>query len=134
MKPMLILTAVAGLAVLVPMAFSASPPDRLGARVAALEKEVHALQMRDRQLKAAVADTLRFSACGAAITADAFQGTWETIDLLSSATQSGKTYFGPQIPVDATIAGHDACEARVIRSQPVPPTTDAFGALLGSLP
>src|ERR671937_1610329 len=116
----MILAAVAGLAVLVPMAFSASPRDPLARRVAALERQMKALQKSDRELKAALADTLLFSACDAAITADAFQGTWQTIDLLSSATQSGKTYFGPQIPVDATIAGHDACEARVIRSQPVP--------------
>ena len=130
----LIVTAVAGLAVLVPMAFSASPPDRLGTRVAALEKEVKVLQKRDAQLKAAIADTLLFSACDVAVTADAFQGTWQTIDLLSMATQSGKTYFGPQSPIDDTVNGQPACAKWATRSSAVPPTTDVFDALLGSLP
>lgn len=131
----LVLAAVAGLAVLVPMAFSASPPDRLAARVAALERKVTALQRQDRELKLAVAQTVFFGACDVAITADALQGTWQMIDKLSSATRKGQTYFGPQSPVDDTVHRRDACQqAGVIRSQPVPPTTDVMGALLGSLP
>src|SRR4029453_4408327 len=34
--------------------------------------------------------------CQTAVIADAFQGTWNVIDQISSATQAGKTYFGAQ--------------------------------------
>lgn len=131
----LILTAVAGLAILVPMAFSESSRDPLAARVAALEKKTKVLQNEVRQLKAASGVELLLSACDMAITADAFQGTWQTIDQLSSATQSGKTYFGPQSPIDDTVAGQPAClRVGITRSQDVPPTTAMFDALLSSLP
>jgi hypothetical protein len=131
----LILSAVAGVAMLVPMAFSASSRDPLAVRVAALEKKVKALQRDEQQLKVASATELLFSACDMAIAADAFQGTWQTIDQLSSATQSGKTYFGPQSPIDDTVGGQAAClRAGVTRSQGVPPSTAVFDALLSSLP
>jgi hypothetical protein len=131
----LILAAVAGLAMLVPMAFSASSRDPLAARVAALEKRVKALQKEEKQLRAASDVELLLSACDVAITADAFQGTWQTIDKLSAATQSGKTYFGLQSPIDDTVAGKPAClSAGVTRSQAVPPDTAVFDALLSTLP
>jgi hypothetical protein len=131
----LVVTAVAGLAMLVPMAFSASSRDSLAARVKALEKKVKVLQRDEQQLKAASDLELFFSACDVAITADAFQGTWQTIDDLSTATRLGKTYFGPQSPIDDTLAGGPAClRAGVTRSQAVPPDTAVFDALLTSLP
>lgn len=131
----LILTAVAGAAILVPMAFSASSRDPLAARVAALEKKVAALQKDEQQLKAARGSDLLLTACDMAITADAFQGTWQTIDQLSSATHAGKTYFGAQSPIDDTVAGQPAClRVGVTRSQEVPPNTAVFDALLSSLP
>jgi outer membrane murein-binding lipoprotein Lpp len=131
----LILTAVAGAAILVPMAFSASSRDPLAARVAALEKKVKALQKDEQQLKAASDGGLLVSACDIAITADAFQGTWQTIDQLSLATHTAKTYFGAQSPIDDTVAGQPAClRVGVTRSQDVPPTTALFDTLLSSLP
>src|SRR5262249_55511457 len=64
-----------------------------------------------------------WSACDVVTTADALQGTWQTIDELSAATQAGKTYFGPQTPVDDTILGHHACVvSRVGRMYPWPRT------------
>jgi hypothetical protein len=131
----LILTAVAGAAILVPMAFSASSRDPLASRVAALEKKVKALQKDEQQLKAARGSDLLVSACDIAITADAFQGTWQTIDQLSLATRSGKTYFGAESPIDDTVAGQPAClRVGLTRSQEVPPNTALFDALLSSLP
>jgi hypothetical protein len=53
------------------------------------------------------------------------------IDQLSAATQSGKTYFGPQTPVDDTIAGQPLCKLiGVTRSHTPPPTAAPFSALL----
>ena len=70
-------------------------------------------------------------ACNTAITADGLQGTWQVIDQLSTATQAGKTYFGPQTPVSDTIAGQHICSAiGVTRSQALPPTSAPFSALL----
>jgi hypothetical protein len=71
-------------------------------------------------------------ACNTAITADGLQGTWRVIDELAAATQSGKTYFGPQTPVNDTIGGQGICAAiGVARAQGIPPTAAQFSALLG---
>jgi len=70
-------------------------------------------------------------ACNTAIAADGLQGTWQVIDQLSAATQAGKTYFGPQTPVDDSIGGvHICAEIGIPRSQALPPTTAPFSALL----
>jgi hypothetical protein len=127
----LVLAAVAGLAVFVPMAFPSSSPDPLGAQVRALSKQVKELQRRDRQLTLALAHSVDFSACSVAVSADAFQGTWQTIDELAKATALETTFFGPQTPV----FDNGVCDrAGIIRSQEVPPGSDVFGALLDSLP
>jgi len=112
---------------------SASAPASLVRRVTALEKEVKALQKQSNLTQGAVGFLTVWSACDAATTADALQGTWQTIDQLSVATQAGKTYFGPQVQVDDTFAGRDACSiARVGRTFPVlvPPSIGYFNNLL----
>lgn len=76
-------------------------------RIAALQKQVKALQGQVKTLqRRVVADegqlSLNFEGdtCLGAQVADAIQGTWVTIDQLSAATQSGKTYFGSQAQVN----------------------------------
>jgi hypothetical protein len=49
------------------------------------------------------------------------------IDQISTATQGGKVYFGPQVP----LADKGACaEFRITRSQSVPPTVSVFSSLV----
>jgi len=110
---------------------SASSPASLVRRVTALEKKVNALQKQSNLTQGAVGFLTFWSACDVVTTADALQGTWQTIDELSAATQAGKTYFGPQTPVDDTVLGHHACVvSRVGRMYPWPRTIGYFNNLL----
>jgi hypothetical protein len=103
----------------------------LARRVTALEKKVKALQTQATVTQAVVGGLTFWSVCSAVTTADALQGTWQTIDELSAATQAGKTYFGPQTRVDDTVAGKHACTlTRVGRSWAVPPSVTSFNYLL----
>jgi hypothetical protein len=102
--------------------------------VTALEKKVTALQKQSNLTLGAVGFLTFWSACDAVTTADALQGTWQTIDQLSAATQAGITYFGPQTPVDDTVLGHHACVvARVGRAFPWPRSIGYFNNLLRAL-
>jgi hypothetical protein len=68
--------------------------------------------------------------CEQAVVADAFQGTWNVIDQISTATQAGKTYFGPQTPISDT----QACtNIGLTRSSGVPPTAAVFSSLVSLL-
>lgn len=112
----------------------------LGSAVQSLQKSVTTLQNDVKTLKTNQSDlaggvtlSLVYAACGAALTADAVQGTWQIEDQLSAATQGGKTYYGPQTPVDDSIGNGTirACDAlRITRSQALPPTTGNLAALL----
>jgi hypothetical protein len=65
--------------------------------------------------------------CQQAVIADAFQGTWNVIDQISTATQAGKTYFGVQTPIPD--AG--ACtNVKLTRSSGIPPTVSVFSSLV----
>lgn len=127
-------SAAAGTALVSRHAASAVPASQstsLARRVAALEKKVKALQKQSTVTQAVVGGLTFWSVCDAVTTADALQGTWQTIDELSAATQAGKTYFGPQTPVDDTVAGVHACNVtRVGRSHLVPPNITWFNYLL----
>jgi hypothetical protein len=123
--------AAAGTALVSRSAASASSSTSLARRVAVLEKKVKALQKQSTVTQAVVGGLTFWSVCDAVTTADALQGTWQTIDELSAATQAGKTYFGPQTPVDDTVAGEHACNVtRVGRSHAVPPNITWFNYLL----
>jgi hypothetical protein len=112
-------------------ASSASP---LAAQVKALQKQVTKLQAQVKKLQKQTSDLNAFSnglipllACQDAVTTDALQGTWNVIDQISTATQGGKVYFGPQVP----LADKGACaEFRITRSQSVPPTVSVFSSLV----
>jgi hypothetical protein len=110
---------------------SGSAPASLVRRVAALEKKVTALQKQSNQTEGTVGFLTFWNACAVVTTADALQGTWQTIDDLSAATQGGKTYFGPQTPIDDRILGHHACVvSRVGRMYPWPRSIGYFNNLL----
>jgi hypothetical protein len=79
----------------------------LAKRVKALERKTKVLQNRVAFLTREVSANYAGDACALALTADELQDTWGVIDQISSATQGGKTYFGPQSALD----DKGACEA-----------------------
>ena len=142
MKSAVIVAAVVAVAAYAAGAWSAAPPTPTERKLQAGLKLVQTQLKKDQAdiatLKKDQSDTvtalgltLLFSACNTALTADALQGTFQVIDQLSVATQAGKTYFGPQTPVDDTLAGQPACQLLgITRSQVLPPTAGNLAALL----
>ena len=143
MKKAFVLCALVGVAVYATTAWSApgaaTPTEKqLLKDVAALKKQVKTLQKQQTTITKAVGGdelalgaTILFTVCGNELAADALQGTWQEIDQLSAALQAGKTIFGPQTPVTATLQGKDICAAGGIsRSQVLPPTVAGYQALL----
>ena len=135
MKRVLLLGAVVAVALYATVAWSATPPTptekRLQKDVATLKAQVKTLKKSVSDVRDAAAGAILLVGCNTAITADGLQGTWRVIDQLSAATQAGKTYFGPQTPVNDTIGGTSICGAiGVPRSQALPPTVAQFSALL----
>ena len=104
----------------------------------ALQAQVKTLQVQMRTLQRRVLDdegqvSLNFEGdtCVGAQIADAIQGTWGTIDQLSAATQAGKTYFGPQTPVNDYSNCADLARPDVPRPGiTVPPTINPQRPLL----
>jgi hypothetical protein len=135
MKRVILLGAIAAVALYATVAWSATPPTPTEKK---LQKDVATLKAQVKVLKKSVSDARDIAvgigiigACNTAITADGLQGTWQVIDQLSAATQVGKTYFGPQAPVDDAIGGvHICAEIGIPRNQALPPTTASFSALL----
>ncbi len=143
MKKAVVLCALVGVAVWAATAWSASSASdptvqRLVKDVATLKAQVKTLQKQQKTLTKGVNGvgdvalaSLLFGVCSDEIAADAFEGTWQEVDQLSAALQSGKTYFGPQTPVSATVGGQDVCAGgSVTRSQVLPPTVAQYQALL----
>ena len=117
-------------------ASAATPSNRqLSRQVKTLQRQVKLLQRQVKALRKTVNDTqglavgaIFFSACSAAATADAFQGTWETIDeTRTTAAQPDK--YPPPSPVADPL---NSCQRLEIQRQPntVPPNTNVFAALL----
>ena len=144
MKRAFVLCALVGVAVYATTAWSASGPtpieQRLSKDVATLKKQVSTLQKQVKTLNintaAAVSVLAILGICSTEITADNFQSTWQIVDQLASAQTEapGKTYFGPQVPVTATVGGQDWCaQANVTRSPSttgLAPTVAQYEALL----
>jgi hypothetical protein len=145
MKKALVLCALVGVAVYATSAWSAPTADptvtRLVKDVASLKKDNAALKKQVATLKKTVGEdevaigaTILFAVCSDEITADALQGTWVVVDQVSAALQGGKTYFGPQTPVTATLQGQDVCAGGGITRSPVTsgtvPTVAGYQALL----
>lgn len=142
MKIVVIVAAVVAVAVYAAGAWSAAPPTPIERKLQADLKLVQTQLKKDQaaivtlkknqdEIQTVVGVTLLVTACNAALTADALQGTFQVVDQLSVATQAGKTYFGPQTPVDDTLGGRPACQVLgITRSQVLPPTTGNLAALL----
>jgi hypothetical protein len=139
MKKVFVLCALVGVAVYATAAWSASSkPDPTVARlvkdVASLKKQVATLKKTLGQDELAIGATILYTVCSDEIAADALQGTWQVVDQVSAALQAGKTYFGPQTPVTATLRGQDICAGGGIVRSPVTsgavPTVAGYQALL----
>ena len=140
MKKFVVLT-LSALALAIPATqASAAPAAKPGPTMAqfkALQKQVTTLQKSVKKLQSQVTDLNDFSAalvgvlvCENAVIADAFQGTWNVVDQISTATQSGKTYFGAQ----SALVDKNACSAfKITRSQGVPPNASVFNSLISLL-
>lgn len=125
----LIALLVAGLLVSAAPAPAATPTNRqLARQIKTLQKQVKALQAQVRTAQSIAVGAVVYSACGLSVTADAFQGTWATIDDVSNRASQPRTIYGPQTPVN----DFTACSAfRVTRAPTqVPPNTSVFSALL----
>jgi hypothetical protein len=130
------LVALALACVLVAPAAAATPTERKLARqikvmqrqVKVLQGQVKKLRTDMREVQGISASALVFSACSTAATADAFQGTWETIDALNTATGRPDQYPAPTPIADPL----NSCQLLEVQRQPgaVPPTTNMFAALL----
>ena len=140
MKRAIVAGAVVASLALVGPAAAATPTERkLQRDVAALKKDVAALKTQVRQLRNGfgtgdnavlgvvglnqlVGGVIALTFCNAAITADAFQGTWTVLD-----QKPGGTTVGPQQAVND--AG--ACNAFSIpRSGASPPNLNSFHAFM----
>ena len=115
---------------------AATPSERRLARqvktlqrqVTTLNRQVRTLQRQMRETRSVAAGGIVFAACTAAATADAFQGTWETIDQVAVGAGQAEKY-PPQTAIADPL---NSCQTLEIQRQPntVPPTTNVFAALL----
>ena len=130
------LVALAAAGVLAAPATPATPTERkLASQIKTMQRQVKVLQGQVKKLRTdmrnvqgVAASALVFSACSTAATADAFQGTWETIDGLNAHTRRPDQYPAPAPIADPL----NSCQLLEVQRQPgaVPPTTNVFAALL----
>ena len=104
------------------------------AQFKALQKQVKTLQTSvtklESELNAVEIVTSALLACNNAVIADEFQATWTIVDQISSATQAGKTYFGPQ----TAISDANSCPAfKITRTSTLPPNVSIFSSLVSLL-
>jgi type II secretory pathway pseudopilin PulG len=124
----LIALLVAGLLVSAAPAPAATPTNRqLARQIKTLQKQVKQLQAQVRTARLLAIGGIVYSVCGLAVTADAFQGTWATIDDVSNRASAPRTIYGPQQPVN----DYTACSGYQITRAPaqVPPNTAVFSAM-----
>lgn len=132
MKTALVMALAALLAatLLAAPASAATPTERrLARQVKTLQKQVKTLQRQMRNTQAIAAGAIVYSACLTAATADAFEGTWETIDK-DSVRDAQPEFFQPQTPIADPI---NSCQRLEVQRQANPqaePTTSVFAALL----
>ena len=111
-------------------ASAATPSERrLARQVKTLQKQVKALQRSVRNVNSIAAGAIVYAACLTAATADAFQGTWETIDK-DAARDVQPEFFGPLSPIADPL---NSCQRLEVQRQANPaatPTTDVFAGLL----
>jgi outer membrane murein-binding lipoprotein Lpp len=127
---LLTLAALVAVTALAAPASAATPTERrLARQVKTLQKQVKKLQRDMRNVQSIAAGAVVYSACVTAATADAFQGTWETIDK-DAVRDAQPEFFVPQTAIADPL---NSCQRLEIQRQPNPqltPTTDVFAALL----
>jgi hypothetical protein len=132
---------LAAMALATPVSAATPSERRLARQVSTLSKQVKTLQRqvkvmqqqlatrRASALLSVASSAIVYSACVSAATADAFQGTWETID--KDSVRSGQPeFFAPQTPIADPL---NSCQRLEVQRQANPlatPTTDVFAALL----
>ena len=124
-----LMLAVAALALPAAQANAASSATPTLSQFKALQKQVKALQRSVRNVQSIAAGAIVYSACLTASTADAFQGTWETIDK-DSIRDGQPEFFQPQTPIADPL---NSCQRLEVQRQANPqaePTTSVFAALL----
>jgi hypothetical protein len=131
------LAAIVAATALAAPASGATPAERrlgkqvktLQTQVKTMQKQVKTLQRQMREVQSVAAGALIYSACLTASTADAFQGTWETIDRAGAKFAPPFDQYAPQTAIADPL---NSCQRLEIQRQPniVPPTTDVFAALL----
>jgi hypothetical protein len=123
MKRAIMAGAVVASLVLAGPAGAATPAEKkLQRQVVTLQKDVKKLKTQVTELNEILNVLAAITFCSTAITADALQGTWATID-----TVEGRTVIGPQQAVND--AG--ACQAlQVARTTASPPSLTAFHSLM----
>jgi hypothetical protein len=113
---------VASLALAGPAGAATPTEKRLTRQVTALQKDVKALKKQVAELNLLAGGLAALTFCNAAITADAFQGTWAVLD-----QKTGGTPVGPQ----QTVNDSGACNAFSIpRSSAAPPNLNSFHAFM----
>ena len=123
------IAAAVAAAVLVGVAAAPAAAATPTQRIAKLERQVKTLQRQNRTLtnqvrtaREGVSAAIIFAVCSTAITADAFQATWNVMDQVAQ-----RTIFGAQQPVsDRAVCS----QLQVPRPASVPPTSSPFASLL----
>jgi hypothetical protein len=130
------LVALVAFGALAAPASSATPSERrLARQIKTMQRQVKVLQGQVRTLRRQMTDVravssagIVFTACLAASTSDAFQGTWETVDEVRAHNGLPDRY-PPITPVADPL---NSCQGLEIQRQPslVPPNTNVFAGLL----
>jgi hypothetical protein len=131
-----VVVALAAAGALAAPASSATPTNKqLSRQIKVMQKQVKLLQGQVKTLRKQMRDVqglasgaLIFSACSTAATADAFQGTWETIDAINPKVSEPDKYP----PLAAVADPLNSCQLLEVqrKANTVPPTVEVFAALL----
>lgn len=108
MKRVLLACVCVAVAVYATSAWSSAGGTPIQKQIAALQAQVKTLKKQVAAANAVAEGGIVLTLCSTAVTADAFQSTWATLDQYASST-SGRTLVGPQTTVTGTIGGQDAC-------------------------
>jgi hypothetical protein len=127
----LIVLASATLALTVPAANAAAASGPTMAQFKALQAQLKKDEKKIQTLQNEADFAVTFQLCQNAVTADAFQGTWQSIDALA-VSLAKPAIFGPQTPI-SDLQSCGAFRNPIVRSQTVPPTTSVFSALAALL-
>ena len=125
----LIALVLAATVAFAPPSQAAAPSNaKLARQIKVLQKQVKTLQSQVKAARLEAAVALAYSACSVAVTADAFQGTWATIDDVSLRASQPRAIYGPQ----QALNDFGLCTALQFPRTPnqVPPNTSVFSAML----